>query len=49
MGLWMFLYKKPNVNPRVNAAELEMDGIYAVFMTEDGTLHYTEGAEGFLD
>ena len=23
MGLWMFLYKKPNVNPRVNAAELE--------------------------
>ena len=26
-----------------------MDGIYAVFMTEDGTLHYTEGAEGFLD
>mgnify|MGYP002123635568 CR=1 FL=1 len=25
-----------------------MDGIYAVFMTEDGTLHYTQGAEGFL-
>ena len=23
MGLWMFLYKKPNVNPRVNTAELE--------------------------
>ena len=23
-----------------------MDGIYAVFMTEDGTLHYTEGETG---
>ena len=23
MGLWMFLYKKPNQNPRVNQAELE--------------------------
>ena len=22
MGLWMFLYKKPNANPHVNAAEL---------------------------
>ena len=22
MGLWMFMYKKPNQNPRVNAAEL---------------------------
>ena len=23
MGFWIFIYKKPNVNPRVNAAELE--------------------------
>ena len=25
-----------------------MDGIYAIFITEDGTVHYSEGAERFL-
>lgn len=26
-----------------------MEGIYGIFLTEDGDLHFTEGAEGFLE
>ena len=25
-----------------------LDGVYAVFITEDGELHYSEGAQEFL-
>ena len=26
-----------------------MEGIYGIFMTEDGQLHYSQGAENFVE
>ena len=42
MGFWMWLYKKPAENPRVNAAELE-------YITADDDAHEEEAAKKATD